>query len=227
MPFTVFSRTGNNQTHLHNGVGPARSPATHPAAQLGRRNTRSCRAGSPQRETWGCWPGRTRTGAARFRKPALCPLSYRPIWRPLPESNRPVPFCRRIPHHSGTRPSCSRPDSNGQPRGSEPRALSTAPRKLGVRRDGFEPPCPRWSLVYSQVQSAALPPTHAWGALPDSNRLTLGSQPSPSATWVKAPVLSGGVEPPASWVWTRRSPIELAERARVLPEGLEPPLPAP
>ena len=34
--------------------------------------------GTPQRDTSTGWPGRTRTGAMRFRKPLLYPLSYGP-----------------------------------------------------------------------------------------------------------------------------------------------------
>jgi hypothetical protein len=72
-----------------------------------------------------------------------------------------------------------------------------------VRRDGFEPPMSRGRRGYSPLHYRSA--TDAWGALPDSNRSILGSQPSPSATWVKAPVLGEGVEPSASRVWAGRS----------------------
>jgi hypothetical protein len=63
------------------------------------------------------------------------------------------------------------------------------------------------------LQAAALPLCHRpWGALRDSDPLLsfdTGSQPVPSATWVKAPVRNGGLEPPARGVWDRRSAAEL------------------
>jgi hypothetical protein len=37
--------------------------------------------------------------------------------------------------------------------------------------------------------------THGWGALRDSDPLDLDPQSSPSATWVKAPVVSEGIGP--------------------------------
>lgn len=54
-----------------------------------------------------------------------------------------------------------------------------------VRRDGFEPPCPKEPDLQSGaiVRSA----TDAQGALRDSDPPNLDSQSSPSATWVKAP----------------------------------------
>lgn len=74
-----------------------------------------------QRETPG-WPGRTRTGAIRFRKPLLCPLSYGPS-RDTAGVEPDLPLCGR---HLARRIRCHeypRPDSNGRPPVPETGAL--------------------------------------------------------------------------------------------------------
>ena len=103
-----------------------------------------------------------------------------------------------------------RADSNGRPRSSEPRALSTAPRGHKVRREGLEPPCGMPDLQSGAV--AAAPPTlgvtsqDRTGSLRDHRpalcRLSY-SHRAQRRNRTSVP-----------WVWTRCSPIELAEPAR-------------
>ena len=105
---------------------------------------------------------------------------------------------------------CPRADSNGRPRGSEPRALSTAPRGHKVRREGLEPPCGMPDLQSGAV--AAAPPTlgvtsqDRTGGLRDHRpalcRLSY-SHRAQRRNRTSVP-----------WAWTRCSPIELAEPAR-------------
>jgi hypothetical protein len=79
-----------------------------------------------------------------------------------------------------------------------------------VGESGIEPPRQRLRL-YRPLSS---PPcsTHRGGTLRDSNpplSFDTGSQPVPSATWVKAPVDQAGVEPARRGVWDRCSAAEL------------------
>ena len=156
-------------------------------------------------------------GPAGF-EPAICRLgggrsvllSYEPLdWRPQPESNRRVPLCRQIPSLSGMRPSYPRPDSNGRPPPSEGGALSICATRARVGESGIEPPRQRLRL-YGPLSS---PPAQLTvGALRDSNpplSCDTGSQPAPSATWVKAPVRNAGLEPAHPGVWDRSSAAEL------------------
>ncbi len=97
--------------------------------------------GTPQRDTSTGWPGRTRTGAMRFRKPLLYPLSYGPSRDTAGvEPDRPLcrrPLARRIRCHE--RP---RQDSNLWPPPSEGGALSSWATRTCVGESGIEPPAP-------------------------------------------------------------------------------------
>ena len=100
-----------------------------------------------------------RLGATRTRIYGLghrCPdpLDDEP-WRRGGSRTRPAVL--RTASRPASPAPCPRADSNGRPRGSEPRALSTAPRGHKVRREGLEPPCGMPDLQSGAV--AAAPPT--------------------------------------------------------------------
>lgn len=153
-----------------------------------------------------------RLGATRTRIDGLghrCPdpLDDEP-WRRGGSRTRPAVL--RTASRPASPAPCPRADSNGRPRGSEPRALSTAPRGHKVRREGLEPPCGMPDLQSGAV--AAAPPT-----------LGVTSQDRTGSFRDHRPALcrlsyshraQRRNRTSVPWVWTRCSPIELAEPAR-------------
>jgi hypothetical protein len=120
-----------------------------PARFAPRRNIQLCHKREHHRR-----PGATRTRIDGLGHRCPDPLDDEP-WRRGGSRTRPAVL--RTASRPASPAPCPRADSNGRPRGSEPRALSTAPRGHKVRREGLEPPCGMPDLQSGAV--AAAPPT--------------------------------------------------------------------
>ena len=207
-PGTAKSRDSlpRSRLRLEAGLEPAWSVSQTdcevPARFAPGRNIQLCHKREHHRR-----PGATRTRIDGLGHRCPDPLDDEP-WRRGGSRTRPAVL--RTASRPASPAPCPRADSNGRPRGSEPRALSTAPRGHKVRREGLEPPCGMPDLQSGAV--AAAPPTlgvtsqDRTGSLRDHRpalcRLSY-SHRAQRRNRTSVP-----------WVWTRCSPIELAEPAR-------------
>jgi hypothetical protein len=175
------------------GVTPSvRSRTCHPPITDFRRPAPACTRSQWETQHAGrvpagdvkatCWPGRTRTGALRFRKPLLCLLSYEPMEAPAglePASHRNAHrfaggyLTARSRDHR-----CPRPDSNGRPAPSGGAALSNCATRTGVAEPGVEPGMPGATDLQAAERSVA---HFRRGGRRDSNPQRPGSQPGSSA----------------------------------------------
>jgi hypothetical protein len=131
--------------------------------------------------------GRTRTGRRRCCGPPPTPVRSAP-WRPRLESNQ-----RSPDSESGV----LSPGPRGHKSGLSNVLLSAREElNLHCRSDGVTA---RWAHHTAQLA------VWGWGALRDSNPLKPRFTAESLSHLGQGTVLSGGIEPPASSVWARRS----------------------